>query len=73
MANVSLRPGETPQQAQERRMRESQQVEERVVHISDLDDWDKATQASGNDLVVVEVRVHRGNCLQDVSPAFIVV
>lgn len=36
-------------------MRESQQVEERVIHISDLDDWDKATQASGNDLVVVEV------------------
>jgi hypothetical protein len=53
---VSLRPGETPEQAQQRRLRESQQVEERVVHITDLEDWDRATQSAGRDLVVVEVR-----------------
>lgn len=54
-ARVSLRPGETPEQAQERRLRESQKVDERVVHITDMEDWDKATQLAGNDLVVVEV------------------
>lgn len=54
---MSLRPGETPEQAQERRLRESQQVEERVAHISDLEDWDRETQAAGKDLVVVEVSV----------------
>lgn len=58
ITHVSLRPGETPEQAQERRLRESQQVEERVTHISDLDDWDQATQGVGSDLVVVEVSGH---------------
>jgi len=56
VARVSLRPGETPEQAQERRMRESQQVEERVVYVSDMGDWDRETRAAGKDLVVVEVR-----------------
>lgn len=53
---MSLRPGETPDQARERRLRESQKVDERVVHITDMEDWDKATQLAGSDLVVVEVR-----------------
>lgn len=56
VARVSLRPGETPEQAQERRLRESQQVEERVVYVSDMDDWDRETRAAGKDLVVVEVK-----------------
>lgn len=52
---VSLRPGETPDQAKERRVRESQKVDERVVHVTDLEDWDKATSSAGSALVVVEV------------------
>lgn len=36
-------------------MRESQRVEERVVPIYDLKDWDRATSQCGDDLVVVEV------------------
>lgn len=58
VARVSLRPGETPEQAQERRLRESQEVESRVVHIGDMDDWDRATQSAGTDLVVIEVGTH---------------
>ena len=56
VARISLRPGETPEQAQERRMRESQQVEERVATVSDLADWDRETSAAGDKLVVLEVR-----------------
>jgi hypothetical protein len=56
VARISLRPGETPEQAQERRMRESQQVDERVVSVSDLSDWDRETAAAGDKLVVLEVR-----------------
>lgn len=52
---VSLRPGESPEEAQERRLRESQRVEERVIPISDVRDWDRETSASGDKLVVVEV------------------
>eukprot|EP00882_Tetradesmus_deserticola_P001349 GHRQ01001460.1.p1 GENE.GHRQ01001460.1~~GHRQ01001460.1.p1 ORF type:complete len:332 (+),score=120.08 GHRQ01001460.1:133-1128(+) len=59
IARISLRPGETPEQAQERRMRESQQVEERVAAISDLTDWDRATAAAGDKLVVLEVESER--------------
>eukprot|EP00878_Enallax_costatus_P005724 GHUV01006002.1.p1 GENE.GHUV01006002.1~~GHUV01006002.1.p1 ORF type:complete len:209 (+),score=31.72 GHUV01006002.1:247-873(+) len=55
VARVSLRPGETPEEAQERRLRESQRVEERVTPISDLRDWDRETQTVGDKLVVVEV------------------
>lgn len=36
-------------------MRESQRVEERVVHICDLQDWDRETGSAGEKLVVVEV------------------
>ena len=57
MPRISLRPGETPEQAQERRLRESAQVEERVLPIADLADWDRETAAAGNKLVVVEVRL----------------
>eukprot|EP00879_Flechtneria_rotunda_P012991 GHRR01013565.1.p1 GENE.GHRR01013565.1~~GHRR01013565.1.p1 ORF type:complete len:250 (+),score=74.24 GHRR01013565.1:164-913(+) len=55
VARVSLRPGETPEQAQERRIRESRQVEERVTNIYDLRDWDRETQAAQDKLVVLEV------------------
>lgn len=55
VCQVSLRPGETPEEAQARRLRESQQVEERVVTIGSLADWDRETRGAGNDLVVVEV------------------
>lgn len=55
MPRISLRPGETPEQAQERRLRESAQVEERVLPIADLADWDRETAAAGDKLVVVEV------------------
>ena len=34
------KPGETPEQALERRMRESQQVDERVVYITNRREWD---------------------------------
>lgn len=60
VARISLRPGETPEQAQERRLRESQKVEERVIPICDEVDWDRETAGSGNNLVVVEV------CLQHI-------
>lgn len=53
---MSLRPGETPEEAQERRLRESQRVEERVIPINGIRDWDRETQSVGTNLVVVEVR-----------------
>lgn len=34
------KPGETPEQALERRMRESQQVEERVVYVTNRREWE---------------------------------
>ncbi|KAF8059985.1 SQD2 [Scenedesmus sp. PABB004] len=59
VARVSLRPGETPEQAQERRMRESARVEERVVNVATAADWDAATAAAGDKLVVLEVESER--------------
>jgi hypothetical protein len=38
-------------------LRESAQVEERVLPIADLADWDRETAAAGDKLVVVEVRL----------------
>lgn len=34
------KPGETPEQALERRMRESQQVEERVIYVTNRREWE---------------------------------
>eukprot|EP00775_Hariotina_reticulata_P006991 gene6991-7205_t len=55
VARISLRPGETPEQAQERRMRESMRVEERVVDICNMADWDQEARTANGKLVVLEV------------------
>jgi hypothetical protein len=52
----ALRPGETPQQALERRLRESERVEERVVYVTDTDELDVQFSAAGERLVVIEIR-----------------
>ena len=46
-----LRPDETPEQALERRLRESAQVEERVCEISGPAQWESALAAAGDKLV----------------------
>ena len=40
-------PGETPEQALERRIRESAQVEERVIHITTQAEWDREVAKVG--------------------------
>lgn len=50
-----LRPGETPEQALERRMRESERVEERVVYISSSEEWDAELEKAGQRLIVLEM------------------
>ncbi|PSC71573.1 pollen-specific SF21-like [Micractinium conductrix] len=50
-----VKPGETPEQALERRIRESEAVEERVTHIYDKKDWEEQMAQAGDKLVVVEV------------------
>lgn len=51
----ALRPGETEEQALERRIRESQQVEDRVVYISTEREFDQEMEKAGDRLVVVEI------------------
>jgi hypothetical protein len=51
----ALRPGETREQAAERRARESSRVEERVADVEDAQAWHKALQDAGDRLVVLEV------------------
>jgi hypothetical protein len=41
------KPGETPEQALERRIRESAQVEERVIHITTQAEWDREVAKVG--------------------------
>lgn len=48
--------GETPDDALQRRLRESQRVDERVRHIYNLDDWRRELAGAGTGLVVLEVR-----------------
>ena len=50
------RANETPEQAQRRRLRESEQVEQRVHDIETIQDWKSALQNAGSKLVVIEVR-----------------
>jgi thiol-disulfide isomerase/thioredoxin len=47
---------ETPEQAMQRRMKESERVEERVTFISSEREWDVAVKQAGDRLVVVEVQ-----------------
>jgi hypothetical protein len=51
----ALRPGETEEQALERRIRESQQVEDRVVYISTEHEFNEEMERAGDRLVVLEV------------------
>lgn len=51
----TLRPGETAEQAAERRARESARVEERVLDVEDASSWRAALESAGDRLVVLEV------------------
>lgn len=66
-----MRPGETPEQARERRLRESARVEERVVDVSGADELQEQLDAAGSDLVVVEVGVISVHYLLPPGVAFI--
>ena len=48
--------GEAPEQALQRRLRESQRVDERVKYIYNIDDWHRELAGAGSGLVVLEVR-----------------
>lgn len=50
------KPGETPEQALERRMRESQQVEERVIYVTNRREWETEVAKAGDKLVVLEIQ-----------------
>lgn len=54
---AALRDGETPEQARERRVRESQQVEERVINVTTVADFQRELAAAGpSKLVVLEAQ-----------------
>ena len=55
VAASSLRPGETAEQALERRKRESDRVDERVSYISSIKEWETELAKAGDNLMVVEV------------------
>ena len=46
---------ETPEQARERRLRESQEYDSHATLVSSLSDWKTNLDAAGKNLVVVEV------------------
>ncbi len=50
------RANETPEQAQRRRLRESDEVEQRVKDVNSVQEWNKVLQDAGSKLVVIEVR-----------------
>lgn len=52
---ASLRPGESPEQALERRIRESDRVDERVSYITSFKDWEQELAKAEGRLVVLEV------------------
>ena len=54
-ASASLRPGETPEQALERRKRESERVEERVAYVHNFEEWEQELAKAEDRLVVLEV------------------
>ncbi len=47
---------ETGEQAHQRRLQESQRVEERVASVGDLDHWMEIQQHAGSNLIVLEVQ-----------------
>jgi len=51
-----LRPEESPEEALERRLRESQRVEERVNYVDSPQEFEEALRKAGNKLVVFEVQ-----------------
>lgn len=51
----ALRPGETPEEALERRLKESERVEERVQYVNSVEELDKNLTDAGDRLVVVEI------------------
>jgi thiol-disulfide isomerase/thioredoxin len=53
--SASLRPGETADQALERRVRESERVEERVAYISSIDEWQQELSKAADRLIVLEI------------------
>eukprot|EP00890_Picochlorum_soloecismus_P000765 jgi/Picsp_1/168/NSC_00168-R1_thioredoxin-like protein cdsp32 len=51
----ALRPGETPEEALERRVKESERVEERIQYVNSVVEFEKRLTEAGDRLVVVEV------------------
>jgi len=51
----ALRPNETPEEALQRRLRETEQVLERVQEVATVSDWEEALAAAGDKLVVLEI------------------
>jgi len=51
----ALRPGETPEEALERRLKESERVEERVQFVNSVEELEKRMSDAGDRLVVVEI------------------
>lgn len=60
VASSGMQPGlgrdETPEEALERRVRETKRVEERVTHIHSLSEWERELRAAKRNLVVVEIQ-----------------
>jgi len=50
---------EAPEDALQRRVRESQRVDERVKFIYNSEDWHRELAGAGSGLVVLEVRLHQ--------------
>lgn len=51
-----LRPGETEEQAYQRRLRESEQVDERVIDVDSIEEFDAQLREAGDKLVVLEMQ-----------------
>ena len=61
---------EAPEDALQRRVRESQRVDERVKFIYNSEDWYRELAGAGSGLVVLEVRLQTPACpLPDTSAA----
>ncbi len=58
-ASSGMRGPETAEETQERRVRESMRVKERVADIRSESDWQREMSTAGNKLVVLEVGVCR--------------
>jgi len=53
--SASLRPGESADQTLQRRVRESDRVEERVSYISSIDEWQQELSKAADRLLVLEI------------------